>query len=78
MNNGAGQDDIEIPVSTVINTLPLTLSMRMLEPSPPPDLCAIENFENLYLTGRSSLFRYLHLHDLFKVGAEVVEQIANS
>ena len=194
VNNGAGQDDIEIPVSTVINTLPLTLSMRMLEPSPPPDLCAIadaikyrhlvlcvfclnrdafssnasiyfpseefpftrlyepknrsphmapegqtvivleipcdtddvvwnmkeselrtevwnalqrvkpilqveilhfqtyqmpfaypilevgfeeniahlvayfETFENLYLTGRSSLFRYLHLHDLFKVG----------
>ena len=35
-----------------------------------------ETFENLYLTGRSSLFRYLHLHDLFKAGKEVVEQIA--
>lgn len=34
-----------------------------------------ERFENLYLTGRSSLFRYLHLHDLFKAGKEVVEQI---
>ncbi|RKU20463.1 amine oxidase [Candidatus Poribacteria bacterium] len=194
-------DDIEIEVDTVINTLPLTLSMRMLEPSPPPELRAIvdtikyrhlvlcvfclnrdsfssnasiyfpseefpftrlyepknrslymapegqtvivleipcftespvwklseavlrtevwealcrvkplhsdeiihyqsyklpfaypvlevgfeENvkhlvnyfaqFENLYLTGRSSLFRYLHLHDLFKAGKEVIEQI---
>ena len=203
VNNGVRRDDIEIPVSTVINTLPLTLSMRMLEPSPPPDLCAVaeaikyrhlllcvfclnrdtfssnasiyfpseefpftrlyepknrsphmapegqtvivletpcnsddtvwnmkeselqteswkalqrvkpisqveilhfqtyrlpfaypilevgfeenvarlvayfETFENLYLTGRSSLFRYLHLHDLFKAGKEVVEQIAN-
>ena len=194
-------DDFEFQVTTVINTLPLTLSMRMLEPSPPPELCAIadtikyrhlvlcvfclnrdsfssnasiyfpseefpftrlyepknrspymtpegqtvivleipcfsenpvwkmsetalraevwealcrvkplhsdevihyqtyklpfaypvlevgfeenvkqlvdyfEQFENLYLTGRSSLFRYLHLHDLFKAGKEVVEQI---
>lgn len=32
-------------------------------------------FENLYLTGRSSLFRYLHLHDLFKSGKAVIEQI---
>lgn len=194
-------DDIEIEVDTVINTLPLTLSMRMLEPTPPPELSAIANaikyrylvlcvfclnrdsfssnasiyfpseefpftrlyepknrslymapegqtvivleipcfsessvwkmseavlraevwealcrikplhsdeiihyqsyklpfaypvlevgfeenvkhlvnyfaqFENLYLTGRSSLFRYLHLHDLFKAGKEVIEQI---
>ena len=37
-----------------------------------------ETFENLYLTGRSSLFRYLHLHDLFKAGKEVVERIANA
>ena len=36
-----------------------------------------ETFENLYLTGRSSLFRYLHLHDLFKAGKEVIEKIAN-
>ncbi len=34
-----------------------------------------ETFENLHLTGRSSLFRYLHLHDLFKAGKEVIEQI---
>ena len=199
----AARDDIEIPVSTVINTLPLTLSMRILEPAPPPELrdvadkikyrhlvlCVFclnrdafspnaslyfpskefpftrlyepknrspemapkgqtvivlelpcysndavwnmseaelqtevwealrrvkqllpeevihyqtyklpfaypvlevgfeekvaslvayfETFENLHLTGRSSLFRYLHLHDLFKAGEEVVEQIAN-
>ena len=197
------QNDIEIPASIVINTLPLTLSMRMLEPAPPPELCEVadtikyrhlvlcvfclnrdafssnaslyfpgkefpftrlyepknrspemapkgqtvivlelpcysddalwnmseatlqaevwealrqvkplfpeeiihyqshklpfaypvlevgfeekvaslvayfETFENLYLTGRSSLFRYLHLHDLFKAGKEVVAQIAD-
>lgn len=34
-----------------------------------------EQFENLYLTGRSSLFRYLHLHDLFKSGKDVIERI---
>ena len=34
-----------------------------------------EQFENLSLTGRSSLFRYLHLHDLFKSGKDVIEQI---
>ena len=32
-----------------------------------------EKFENLYLTGRSSLFRYLHIHDMFKAGRELVE-----
>ena len=32
-----------------------------------------EKFENLYLTGRSSRFRYLHIHDLFKAGRELVE-----
>ena len=195
-------DDIEIEVTTVINTLPLTLSTRMLSPPPPPELCAVvdsikyrhlllcvfcldrrafssnaslyfpdekfpftrlyepknrsphmapegqtvivlempcysedavwnmseetlraevwealrrvkpllpeeiihyqtyklpyaypvlevgfqenvarlvtyfETFENLLLTGRSSLFRYLHLHDLFKAGKEVIEGIA--
>ena len=36
-----------------------------------------ETFENLHLTGRSSLFRYLHLHDLFKAGKEVIERITN-
>jgi len=201
VDKGAGENNIEIPVSTVVNTLPLTLSMRMLDPPPPPDLRAIaerikyrhlmlcvfclnrdtfspnasiyfpseefpftrlyepknrsshmapegqtvivlelpcysddavwnmqalelqtevwkalqrvkpisqeevihyqiyklpfaypvlevgfeenvarlvayfETFGNLYLTGRSSLFRYLHLHDLFKAGKEVVERI---
>jgi len=30
-----------------------------------------QTFENLYLTGRSSLFRYVHLHDLFKAGKEL-------
>ena len=203
VNNGREQEDIEIPVSTVINTLPLTLSMRMLEPPPPSEIRAVadtikyrhlllcvfcldrgafspnasiyfpseefpftrlyepknrsphmapegqtvivlelpcyndspvwsmqeselktkiwealrrvkpifpeeiihfqtyrlpfaypvlevgfeesvahlvayfETFENLYLTGRSSLFRYLHLHDLFKAGKAVVERITH-
>lgn len=36
-----------------------------------------KRFENLYLTGRSSLFKYVHLHDLFRAGKEVVEQIVN-
>ena len=36
-----------------------------------------KTFSNLYLTGRSSLFRYVHLHDLFKAGKEVVEQIVD-
>ena len=31
-----------------------------------------QTFENLHLTGRSSLFRYVHLHDLFKAGRELV------
>ena len=34
-------------------------------------------FENLFLTGRSSLFSYIHLHDLFKAGKEVIEQVVN-
>ena len=37
-----------------------------------------ERFENLHLTGRSSLFRYLHLHDLFKSGKEMIEKIASA
>lgn len=37
----------------------------------------LKKFENLYLTGRSSLFRYVHLHDLFKAGKQVVEQIVD-
>ena len=35
----------------------------------------LDQFNNLYLIGRSSLFRYLHLHDLFKSGKDVIEQI---
>ena len=35
-----------------------------------------DSFANLYLTGRSVLFRYLHLHDLFKAGKALVNQIA--
>ena len=31
-------------------------------------------FENMHLTGRSALHRYLHLHDLFKAGKALVEQ----
>lgn len=31
-----------------------------------------QTFENLRLTGRSALFRYVHLHDLFKAGKELV------
>ena len=34
-----------------------------------------ETFENLYVTGRSARFSYLHLHDLFKTGRELIEQI---
>ena len=41
VNDGAEQKDIEIPVSTLINTLPLTLSMRMLEPPPPLEIRAV-------------------------------------
>ncbi len=37
-----------------------------------------EQFENLHLTGRSSLFRYLHLHDLFKAGKKTIEYITHS
>ena len=35
-------------------------------------------FENMHLTGRSALHRYLHLHDLFKTGKALVEQISGS
>ena len=204
VHNGVTQADIEVPVSTMINTLPLTLSLQMLEPPPPSEIRAVadtikyrhlllcvfcldrdafspnasiyfpsaefpftrlyepknrslhmapegrtvivleipcysddsvwtmqeselkteisealgrvtpifpeeiihfqtyrlpfaypvlevgfeenvarlvayfETFENLYLTGRSSLFRYLHLHDLFKAGKEVIERITRA
>ncbi len=35
-------------------------------------------FENMHLSGRSALYRYLHLHDLFKAGKALVEQISGS
>ena len=41
VHNGVTQADIEVPVSTVINTLPLTLSMQMLEPPPPSEIRAV-------------------------------------
>ena len=33
-------DDTEVEVSTVVNTLPLSLSVKMLDPPPPPELLA--------------------------------------
>ena len=36
----------------------------------------LATFENMHLTGRSALYRYLHLHDLFSAGRALVEQIA--
>ena len=35
-------------------------------------------FENLHLTGRSSLFRYVHLHDLFRAGKELVFRLSGA
>ena len=37
-----------------------------------------QKFENLHLTGRNALFRYLHLHDLFKLGQLSVEKVIKS
>lgn len=37
-----------------------------------------DQFNNLYLTGRSSLFRYLHLHDLFNAGKDVISKLQQS
>ena len=36
-----------------------------------------ETFENLYVTGRNARFRYFHLHDLFKAGRELIEEIVS-
>lgn len=36
-----------------------------------------ETFENLHVTGRSARFSYLHLHDLFKTGRELIDQIVH-
>ena len=32
-------------------------------------------FNNMHLTGRSSLFRYVHMHDLLRVGSDLVEDL---
>ncbi len=37
-----------------------------------------DQFNNLLLTGRSSLFRYLHLHDLFHAGKDVISKLQQS
>ncbi|MCG9127055.1 FAD-dependent oxidoreductase [Candidatus Poribacteria bacterium] len=37
-----------------------------------------DQFTNLSLTGRSSMFRYLHLHDLFNAGKEVIHKVQQS
>ena len=45
-------DDAEVEVSTVVNTLPLSLSAKMLDPPPPPELLAAANavkYRNLIL-----------------------------
>ena len=36
----------------------------------------LATFENMHLTGRSALYRYLHLHDLLRSGQTLVDQIA--
>ena len=36
----------------------------------------LATFENMHLTGRTALYRYLHLHDLLQTGKALVEQIA--
>ena len=38
----------------------------------------LATFENMHLTGRSALYRYLHLHDLLKAGKLLVEQISGT
>ena len=32
-------------------------------------------FENMHLTGRSSLFRYVHMHDLLRAGSDLVRDL---
>ena len=32
-------------------------------------------FDNLHLTGRSSLFRYVHMHDLLRAGRDLVADL---
>ena len=39
------------------------------------DYC--KQFDNMYLTGRNALFQYLHLHDLFKRGRTIVNQLSD-
>lgn len=38
-------------------------------------LAYLERFENLHMVGRSARFRYTHIHDMFRMGREVVEEI---
>ena len=38
----------------------------------------LATFENMHLTGRTALYRYLHLHDLLQTGKALVEQIAGT
>ena len=35
-----------------------------------------DRFDNLHMTGRNSLFRYLHFHDLFRAGKELIVEIS--
>ena len=35
----------------------------------------LQSFSNLYLTGRSALFRYTHLHDLMRAGRELAREL---
>jgi protoporphyrinogen oxidase len=35
------------------------------------------SFDNLHLSGRSALFRYSHLHDQFKAGRELADEISS-
>lgn len=39
-------------------------------------LAHLERFDNLHMVGRSALFRYTHIHDMFRMGRELVEEIA--
>lgn len=36
----------------------------------------MKHFGNLHLTGRSAVFQYVHIHDLFRTGRVVIDEIA--
>lgn len=38
-------------------------------------LAHLEQFENLRMVGRSALFRYTHIHDMFRMGRELAEEM---